>query len=131
MLPHLVQAPNVTLTALDDNAVIGESFSMECNVIVAKDINGGVDIVWTVNGSVKRRLNDSVGDMNSEYVLHRDVYNIPTLQLSDNNAVYYCEAIINTNTLLSGNDSITISLIFGKLLFPFPSLCLSIFCTME
>ena len=110
------------MTALDDNPVVGESFSMECNVIVAKDINGGVDIVWTVNDSVKRRLNDVVGVMNSEYVLHSDVYNIPTLQLSDNNAVYYCEAIINANTLLSGNDSITISLIFGKLLIPYPSL---------
>ena len=117
----------MTLTTLDDNPVVGESFSMECNVIVAKDINGGVDIVWTVNGSVKRRLNDSVGDMNSEYVLHRDVYNIPTLQLSDNNAVYYCEAIINTNTLLSGNDSITISLIFGKLLIPYVSLYVYIY----
>ena len=109
------------LTALDNNPVVGESFSMECNVIVPQGINGDVDILWHVNNSVSRitSLPDSVGDVNPEYVLYRDVYNIPVLQLSDNKAVYYCEAIINTSILLSGSDSITILLIFGKLLSPF------------
>ena len=107
----------VGVTALDDNPTLGESFSMECNVITAKSIIGNVDIIWTVNGTIKRRVDDSVGDTNSEYVLHRDVYNITALQLSDDNTVYYCEAVVNKSVPLKGNDSITIILTHGKYSF--------------
>ena len=102
------------MTALDDNPTLGESFSMECNVIIAKSIIGIVDIIWTVNGTIKRRVDDSVGDTDSEYVLHRDVYNITALQLSDDNTVYYCEAVVNKSVPLQDNDSITIILTHGK-----------------
>ena len=87
---------------------------MECNVTIAKSITGIVDIIWTVNGTIKRSFNDSVGDTSLEYVLHRDVYSITALQLSDNNTVYYCEAVVNMSILLKGNDSITIMLTYGK-----------------
>ena len=104
----------MSVTALDDNPIIGESFLMECNVAIAKSIVGSVDIIWTVNGTMKRRVNDVVGDISSEYVLHRDIYNITALQLSDDNTVYYCEAVVNMSILLKGNDSITIMLTYGK-----------------
>ena len=81
---------------------------------MAKSIIGSVDIIQTVNGTVKRRVNDSVGNTNSEYVLHRAVYDIRALQLSDDNTVYYCEAVVNTSILLKGDDSITIMLKYGK-----------------
>ena len=100
----------MSVTALDDNPTVGESFSMECNVIIVKSIIGSVDITWTVNDTIKRRINDSVGDTNS----YRDVYNITALQLSDDNTVYVCEAVVNMSTLLKDNDSITIMLKYGK-----------------
>ena len=105
------------MTALDDNPIVGESFSMECNVTIAKSVIGSVDIIWSVNGTIKRRFNGSVGDINSEYPLHRDVYNITALQLSDDNTVYYCEAVVNMSIILEGNDSITIILKYGKWLY--------------
>ena len=105
------------MTALDDNPTLGESFSMECNVIIAKSIIGNVDIIWTVNGTIKRRVDDSVGDTDSEYILHRDIYNITALQLSDDNIEYYCEAVVNKSVPLQGNDSITIILTHGKYSF--------------
>ena len=111
---HLVPNANVSVTALDDNPTVGESFSMECNVTILKSIIGSVDIMWTVNGTIKRRVNNSVGDTNSEYVLHRDVYNIAALRLSDDNTVHYCEAVVNISILLKGNSSITIMLKYGK-----------------
>ena len=107
---HLVPNANVSVTALDDNPTVGESFSMECNVTIAKSIIGNVDIIWTVNDTIKRRVNDSVGEMNSEYILHRDVYNIEVLQLSDDNTMYVCEAMVNRSIFLKGNDDITIML---------------------
>ena len=105
------------MTALNDNPTLGESFSMECNVIIAKSITGSVDIIWTVNDTIKRRVDDSVGDTDSEYILHRDIYNITSLQLSDDNTVYYCEAVVNKSVPLQDNDSITIILTHGKYSF--------------
>ena len=114
LLNILVPNASVSVTALDDNSIVDESFAMECNITIAKSIIGCVDIIWTVNGTIKRRVNDSVGDTNSEYVLHRDVYNITALSLSDDNTVYYCKAVVNRSILLKGNDSITIMLKYGK-----------------
>ena len=98
------------VTALNDNPTVGKSFSMECSVTVAKGIVGSVDIIWTVNGTVRRRNNNNtMGDINS---VHSDILNITELQLDDNNTVYYCEAIVNTRTVLNGNAEYT--LIIGK-----------------
>ena len=113
----LVLTASVSVTALDDNPTVGESLSMECNVTMATSVIGSVDITWSVNGTIKRRVNDTVGDTNSEYVLHRDVYNITVLQLSDDNTVYYCEAMVNKSVPLKGNDSITIMLTYGRYSF--------------
>ena len=101
--------PSVIVTPLTDSPTVGQSFSMECNVTVAKGIVGSVDIIWTVNGTVKRRKNNTTGDINS---VHSDILNITELQLDDNNTVYYCEAIVNTRTVLNGNAEYT--LIIGK-----------------
>ena len=111
---HLVPNASVSVTALDDNPIVDKSFSMECNITIAKSIIGCVDIIWTVNGTIKRRVNDTVGDANSEYVLHGDVYKIERLKLSDDNTVYFCEAVVNNSILLIGNDSITIMLKYGR-----------------
>ena len=110
---HLVPIPNVSVS-LGSKPVIGKSFSMECRVIVAKGVIGNVDIIWTVNGTVKRRSTDTLGNINLQHMLHRDTLNITELQLSDNNTVYYCKAVINAHTHMEGNDSITLTI--GKLI---------------
>jgi len=100
----------VDVTTLNDNPIVGKSFSMECNIIVAKGITGSVDIVWTAVDGIVKTANNTMPYMNSLYLLYRDIYNIPLLQLSDNNTEYYCNAVINEATL--ANDSY--KLIIGK-----------------
>ena len=107
---HIVPTPIVSVTALDEIPVVGKSFSMECNVTVAKGIIGSVDIMWIINGTVTRRVKDTIEDISSEYTLHRDVYNIAQLQLSDNNTVYYCMAVTSASKHVEGNDSITLTI---------------------
>ena len=107
---HIVPSPNVSVTALDEKPVIGKSFSMECNVTVAKGIIGSVDIMWIINGTVTRRVKDTIEYISSEYTLHRDVYNIAQLQLSDNNTVYYCMAVTSASKRVESNDSITLTI---------------------
>ena len=41
----------MSVTAVDDNPTVGKSFSVECNLTVAKSIAGSVDIIWRVNDS--------------------------------------------------------------------------------
>ena len=99
----------MSVTTLDDEPIVGESFSMECNVTVAIGIVGSVDIMWMVNGTPERRVNNIAGDLRTEYMLHRDVYTIPRLQRDDNGTVYNCEGVINTSTPLNSSDSITLT----------------------
>lgn len=103
----IVPGPIVNLSAMDDNPIVGKAFPMECNVTVARGIISSVDIIWTVNGTVKARANNTMRNMSSQHVLHK--YEITELQLSDDNAMYYCSAVINAYTNMEGSDSITIS----------------------
>ena len=115
-LLNTVPTPNVTVTALDDNPVIGKSFVMECNVVVARGISN-VDIMWIVNNTEKRNhpVNYTEWGMSLHYV---DVYTITELQLSDNNMVYYCKAVVNADTY--GISSTTINnVIIGMYIITF------------
>ena len=109
-LNYLVPAPIVSVTATSNNPVIGESFSIECNVTVAKGFIGNVEIIWVVNGTVKRRVTDTVAIFDSQFVLHRDVYSMPPLHASNNNTVYCCKAVINAGEQLESNSSITLTI---------------------
>ena len=114
---NIVPTPSVSVTALRDNPTVGKSFPLECNVTVAKGIKSSVDIIWTVNGIVERNytVDHTVWDTKSQYV---DVYNIVELQLSDNNTVYYCKAVINAHTYAESNVTID-SVAFGKYIFSY------------
>ena len=104
------------VNVLDDTPLIGESFTLECNVMVAKGITSNVHIMWTINDTVQRRANKTVEYLTSEYVLHIDVYDIPSLQMSDNNTVYSCKAVVGAHTEhVEGNDSVT--LMIGKYVY--------------
>ena len=96
------------MAALDDNPTVGRPLQIECNVTVARGVTGNVDITWKVNDAT-HTVNSTVTDMNSQYALHRVVYNIPSLQMSDNNTVYSCEALINMTAALKANNSITLT----------------------
>ena len=117
--------PIVSVTALVANPTAGESFQMECNVILVKGIIGNVDILWTTNRTLRtviRTMNYTVGDANSVY---RDILNITELQLSDNNTVYYCDAIVTTSIMLNGSANYTLQI--GKYLcVAIASLCIEI-----
>ena len=66
--------------------------------------------MWIINGTVTRRVKDTIEYISSEYTLHRDVYNIVQLQLSDNNTVYYSMIVTSTHKHVEGNDSITLTI---------------------
>ena len=95
----------MSVTAIGEKPVIGKSFSMECNVNVSKGIIGSVDIIWTTNNTVKSTKNYTLGDVN----LFSENLTISELKLSDNNTVYYCEAVI-TSVPLNSSDNYTLTI---------------------
>ena len=96
---YVVPPPIVSVRALDSNPIIGKPFPMECNVTVAKGVDSGVDIIWKVNETDLDRENNTL----------MDTYTIPSLQLEDNNTVYYCEAMISTHEYVTSSANITVS----------------------
>ena len=95
----------MSVTAIGEKPVIGKSFSMECNVTVAKGIIGSVAIRWITNDTVKSTKTYTLGDIN----LFSENLTISELKLSDNNTVYYCEAII-TSVPLNSIDNYTLTI---------------------
>ena len=103
---HVVPSPSVSVTALDDNPIIGKPYSMECNVIVAKGIIGNVVITWITNDTEKSRVNYTAWGNNSEYV---DIYNTSRLHFNDTNTTYSCEVVITgTHAVVNSSSAITI-----------------------
>ena len=102
-MDHYVDHPKVLVTPFrNSKPIVGKSFQMQCNVNVTEGIIGSVDIIWKTNGTTKQRMNNTTRDMNS---VHTDIFNISIVQLSDNNTVYHCEAVVNTITSLNGSGN--------------------------
>ena len=116
---HVVPHPNVTVSVLDDELIIGEPLSLECNVTVARGVTSSVDIIWSVNGTDDRRVNTQSNDvykinLTDGTTQYRDVCNITELKLTDNNTKYSCKAVIN-NTEEGGIDNVTVdNITLGK-----------------
>ena len=89
-IDHIVPTPDVSVTALNDNRIFGKSFSLECNVTVVKGVTSNVDIIWIVNDTENKTVNNTGLDMSLNY---KDEYQIPVLQY--NGTVYCCKAVIN------------------------------------
>ena len=109
------------MTALDDNSTVGKPLQIECNVTIPRGNTDNVDIImWRVNDTVTNHTvvymmnNNTAIDMNSQHEPHRVVYNIPSLQMSDDNTVYCCEAKINIHMMTTACMRISITLTVGK-----------------
>ena len=97
----VVPPPNVTVSVLDDEPIIGKPLSLECNVTVARGVTNSVDIMWMVNGTddIGTTVNSQNKDvykmkLTDDTTQYRDVYGITELKLTDNNTEYYCKAVI-------------------------------------
>ena len=86
--------PTVRVTALG-NQIVGDPLSLRCDVTTVFNV-GNVDIIWKINGVEVNRTNVEKDPMsNVSLTLYTDFYNsTKLLQLSDNNTIYQCQAVI-------------------------------------
>ena len=100
------------MTALSTQTV-GQSVTLQCEVITMRGITSRVDIVWSSDGIELERMNNvSSTTMNSSLV-YTDYYTISQLSTTDDDRVIQCEGVINAkllNTSIMASDSITLDL---------------------
>ena len=91
------------------NQIIGQPLTLECNVTTVRGISSSVDIVWSSDGTKLERVEGvNISLMTSSTAVYTDIYTISLLTTSDDDKVYQCEVVINSNTTVTTNNSITL-----------------------
>ena len=104
---YIVPTPTVNVTA-PDNQTVGQSLTLQCEVTTVKGITSRVDIVWSSNGKVLRRIDDTMATAMNNSQVYTDSYSISQLSTTDDSRVIQCEVEINTSQSVMANDNITL-----------------------
>ena len=90
---------------------MGQSLTLQCEVTTVRGITSKVDIVWSSDGTVLRRINDTTATTMNNSLLYTDSYNIPQLSTTDNDRVIQCEVVINTSPSVMATNTVTLNVI--------------------
>ena len=103
-----VPTPSVTVTA-SSNQIVNQLLTLECNVTTVRGITSRVDIVWSSDGTELERVEGvNISSMTSSTAVYTDTYTISLLTTSDDDKVYQCEVVINSNTTVATNNTIAL-----------------------
>ena len=88
--------------------IVGQSLVLECKIEAAIDIDSTVDIVWTTGSNTEVRRLKNIQD----YTLNNysDFFTTPLLSRNDDNRVYQCEVVTNTNPQVKASESVTLNM---------------------
>ena len=111
-LCNLVPDPTVLVTALNTQTVC-QLLTLQCEVTTVRGITSRVDIVWSSNGTVLRRMNDTTATTMYNSLVYTDSYTISQLSITDDGRVIQCEAVINESLSVMASDVITLD-VTGK-----------------
>ena len=93
---------------------MGDKLSLRCDVNLSKGISGSVNFVWKINNT-EVELHNMSFPLSNTSALYTDFLNISSLNLTDNNAVYQCQAEIVTSHSVNLIVSINLTLnVTGK-----------------
>ena len=107
MFFFLVPTPTVSVTNISTQTV-GKSLTLQCEVTTVRGITSRVDIVWSSDGTVLRRINDTTATTMDNSLVYTDSYTISQLNTTDDGRVIQCEVVINTSPSVMASDSITL-----------------------
>ena len=99
----IVTAPNTQ--------TVGQSLTLQCEVITVRGITSRVDIVWSSDGTALRRINDTTATTMQNSLVYTDSYTISQLSTTDDGRVIQCEVVINGNPSIQDSDNITLNVI--------------------
>ena len=106
----VVPTLSIIVTALNTQTV-GQSLMLLCEVTTVRGNTSRVDIVWSSNGIVLRRINDTISTTMDNSLVYTDFYNISQLSTTDDGRVIQCEVVINASPPVMATSSITLNVI--------------------
>ena len=65
--------------------------------------------MWSSNGIVLRRINDTMDTTLDNLLVYTDSYNISQLSTTDDGRVIQCEVVINASPPVMATDNITLN----------------------
>ena len=90
------------------NVTIGEPLTLDCTVTAVRGISSSVDIIWTTGGRVVRRVDNITADIENDYAIYTDSFEISLLSAIDNGREYQCAIVINAYQPVYNSDHITL-----------------------
>ena len=96
------------MTAIN-NQTVGQLLTLQCEVTTVRGITSRVNIVWSSNGTVLRRMNNVSSTTMDNSLVYTDSYNISQLSTADEGRVIECTVMINASTLVVNSNDITLN----------------------
>ena len=90
------------------NVTIGDPLTLDCTITAVRNISSSVDIIWTTGGRVIRRVDNITADIENDYAIYTDSFEISSLSAIDNGREYQCTVVINANQPINSSDQITL-----------------------
>ena len=90
------------------NLTIGDPLTLDCTVTAVRGISSSVDIIWTTGGRVVRRVYNITADIENDYAIYTDSFEISSLSAIDNGREYYCTVVINSYQPVDSSNLITV-----------------------
>ena len=113
----IVPIPLVKITVLDNetlgnetlgNVTIGDPLTLDCTVTAVRGISSSVDIIWTTEGRVVRRVDNITADIVNDSAIYTDSFEISSLSTIDNRREYQCTVVINATQPVNSSDQFTL-----------------------
>ena len=119
------------MTALNDQTV-GRSLTLQCEVTTERGITSRVDIVWSSNSIILKRINGTIATTMNYSLVYTDSYSISQLSTTDDGRAIQCEVVINASPPVMATDNITLNvigmyIILYCLMMTFHFLCMQVF----
>ena len=102
--------PTVSVTSLSSQQV-GQPLTLQCNATTVRGIKSTVDIVWTSNSTIIKRMNDVMPTAMTISQVYMDSYIISQLSTDDDGKIYQCEVVINSTPSVAATNDIVLDVI--------------------
>ena len=86
------------------NVTIGDPLTLDCTVTAVRGISSSVDIIWTTGGSVVRRVDNITADIENDYAIYTDSFEISSLSAIVNGREYQCTVVINASPPVTNSN---------------------------
>ena len=114
VIEYFLLVPTLTVSVTAPNTqTVGQSLTLQCEVTTVRGITSRVDIVWSSDGTVLRRINDTTATTMDNSLVYTDSYIISQLSTTDDDRVIQCEVVINATPSVMASNSITLD-VTGK-----------------